>query len=234
MGDKVNIKFFSESLREYNLLVNGFNYSELNEINFNLSPLKNFIIDDDEIIIIKLNSTESEILKKLSENRKTIKNQIIFVLNENNALTASYLVKMGFVNIFVLPQELERLINFLKDIIKKRTYLTSVDFSENTEKFDNSFNDIIGSSAEIKKIIEFAKKTAENKHINILILGETGTGKGLLARSIHNFMNEKKSPFIDIVCTAIPENLMESELFGYEKGAFTNALNQKIDRKSVV
>ncbi len=59
-------------------------------------------------------------------------------------------------------------------------------------------------------------------------MGETGTGKGLFARSIHNYNNEQNSPFIDIICTAIPENLMESELFGYEKGAFTNAINQKI------
>ncbi len=227
MDGKININFFSESAEDYNILVKEFKNSDVNEINFNLSSLKKFIINNDEIIIIKLNSIESEILKKLSENRRAIKNQIIFVLKENNALIASYLVKIGFVNIFVLPQELTKLITFLKDIIKKRTYLTSIDFSENTEKFDNSFNDIIGSSAEIKKIIEFSKKVSGNKHLNILILGETGTGKGLLARSIHNFMNEKKSRFIDIVCTAIPENLMESELFGYEKGAFTNALNQK-------
>ena len=225
---KINIQFFSETMDEYNLLINELRNSNGSEINFNLSPLKNFIVKDDEIIIIKLKSIESEILKKLAENRKSIKNQIIFVVNENNALAASYLAKIGFMNIFVFPQEITRLINFLKDIIKKRTYLTSIDFSENTEKFDNSFNDIIGTSPEIKKIIEFSKKAAENKHLNILILGETGTGKGLLARSIHNYMSDKKSSFIDIVCTAIPENLMESELFGYEKGAFTNALNQKI------
>ena len=228
MDGKVNINFFSESTEEYNLLVKGFKSSEVNEINFNLLQLKNFFINDNDIILIKLNNIESATLKKLTENRKSVKNQIIFVLNANNALIASYLVKIGFINIFVLPQELTKLINFIKDIIKRRTYLTSIDFSENTEKFDNSFSDIIGSSSEIKKIIAFSKKAAENKHLNILILGETGTGKGLLARSIHNFMNEDKSTFIDIVCTAIPENLMESELFGYEKGAFTNALSQKI------
>ena len=72
------------------------------------------------------------------------------------------------------------------------------------------------------------KRQLRINYLNILILGETGTGKGLLARAIHKYSNEKSSPFIDIICSAIPENLMESELFGYEKGAFTNAINQKI------
>ncbi|MFW9930398.1 MAG: sigma 54-interacting transcriptional regulator [Candidatus Thorarchaeota archaeon] len=227
MEEKININFFSESRDEYYLLVNKLKNSNINGINLNFLSLNNFVINND-ITIIKLTNIEIEILQKLSEKSKNTKNLIIFILNENNALIASYLVKMGFFNIFVLPQEILKLTSFIQEIIKKRTELTSIDFSENTETPGNSFNDIIGNSNEIKKIIDYSKKVAENKHLNILILGETGTGKGLLARSIHNFTNEKKSPFIDIVCTAIPENLMESELFGYEKGAFTNALNQKI------
>ena len=224
----ININFFSDSVKDYKLIANELEQLIPEEIHFGQFQTQNFNIGNDEIIIIQANNIEDEILKKLTNIAKEIKNKIIFILHENNALIASFLVKNGFFNIFVFPQELNKLISFLLDIIKTRPYLSSVDFSENTETSNNSFEGIIGSSNEIKKIKEFAKRVAKNKHLNILILGETGTGKGLLARSIHNYMNEKESPFIDIVCTAIPENLMESELFGYEKGAFTNALNQKI------
>ena len=72
---------------------------------------------------------------------------------------------MIILNIFVLPQEIKRLVDFLQNIIKNRTYITSIDFSENSESFSNNFEDIIGSSNEIKKIIEYAKKAAENKTI---------------------------------------------------------------------
>ena len=225
---KLNIKFFSNSRDDYNLLINGIEGLGFEEINIKLLETGNFNINSDEIIIIQVDSVESEILRKLNEVQKKIQNQIIFILHENNALAASFLAKNGFLNIFVMPQELKKLIGFLQDIIKKRTYITSFDFSENTETSNSSFENIIGVSSEIKRIIEFSKKASENKHLNILILGETGTGKGLLARSIHKYSNTKKSPFVDIVCTAIPENLMESELFGYEKGAFTNAVTQKI------
>jgi len=228
IDEKINIKFFSETEEDFNLFAYELIHLNYNEINFDLCQPEKFNINNDEIIIVQVNNIESEILKKIIEIRNKVKNQIIFVLHENNALIASFLVKNGFLNIFVFPHELKKLINFLQDTIKKRTYLTSIDFSENTETSNSSFENIIGTSSEIKRIIEFSKKAAENKHLNILILGETGTGKGLLARAIHKYNNDEKSPFVDIVCTAIPENLMESELFGYEKGAFTNAITQKI------
>jgi transcriptional regulator with PAS, ATPase and Fis domain len=75
--------------------------------------------------------------------------------------------------------------------------------------------------------LELSKKIADKKDINVLILGETGTGKGLLAKAIHKYAFGESSPFVDIICTSIPEALLESELFGYEPGAFTSAKNQK-------
>ena len=228
IDEKIKIKFFSNFIEDYDLLSKELAELNSEEIEFRLYKPENFAVEKNEIVIVQITKNESEILKNLTEIDKKTKNKIIFVLHENNALVASLLIKHGFLDIFVLPHELKKLINFLQDIIKRRTYITSIDFSENTETLHSSFAAMIGSSNEIKKIIDFAKKVAENEHLNILILGETGTGKGLLARSIHNFRNEKKSPFVDIVCTAIPENLMESELFGYEKGAFTNAVAQKI------
>ena len=77
-------------------------------------------------------------------------------------------------------------------------------------------------------MLNLANKVSEKSSANVLILGDTGTGKGLFARAIHNNGKTRAFPFIDIVCTAIPENLLESELFGYEAGAFTDARTRKI------
>lgn len=85
-----------------------------------------------------------------------------------------------------------------------------------------TFSSIIGSSEPVKKMIETSKKAAQNDS-NVLILGESGTGKELIAQSIHNASSVAAGPFVAINCAAIPNSLVESELFGYEKGAFTGA-----------
>lgn len=85
-----------------------------------------------------------------------------------------------------------------------------------------TFDDIVYQSNEIKKIIEMSKKIAKTD-LTILITGESGTGKEVLAQAIHNFSSRCKQPFIAINSAAIPENLLESELFGYSSGSFTGA-----------
>ncbi|MFQ5770940.1 MAG: sigma 54-interacting transcriptional regulator, partial [bacterium] len=87
--------------------------------------------------------------------------------------------------------------------------------------------EILGESPQIRKVIATAKKIAKSSSITTLIYGESGTGKELVARLIHNLSNSSNQPFVDINCGAIPETLLESELFGYEKGAFTGAQMRK-------
>ncbi len=86
-----------------------------------------------------------------------------------------------------------------------------------------SFDDLIGSSQEFIKIIKLARQIAKHRDTTVLITGESGTGKELLANSIHNRSSRSSSPFIRVNCAAIPENLLETELFGYEEGAYTGA-----------
>jgi PAS domain S-box-containing protein len=83
--------------------------------------------------------------------------------------------------------------------------------------------EVIAKSEEMRQVLRVAIKLAKMDASNILILGETGTGKGLLAKFIHQYSHRKKKPFIQINCAALPETLLEAELFGYEKGAFTGA-----------
>lgn len=89
-------------------------------------------------------------------------------------------------------------------------------------KASYNFDDIITENQKMKHMIEFAKK-ASKSDCNILIEGESGTGKELISQSIHNYSDRSSGPFVAINCASIPRDLVESELFGYEKGAFTGA-----------
>lgn len=93
----------------------------------------------------------------------------------------------------------------------------------------NKFDNIVGESPAMKRIFEVVAKVAPS-NATILILGETGTGKELIAESIHRNSNRSNGPFIKVNCAALPENLLESELFGHERGAFTGADRQRVGR----
>jgi PAS domain S-box-containing protein len=93
-------------------------------------------------------------------------------------------------------------------------------------RFSGSFTDIIGSSGTLQDSLFMAERASQSIS-TVLIRGESGTGKELIAKAIHNNSNRKDKPFIRVNCAAIPENLLESELFGYEKGAFTGAIKSK-------
>ena len=86
--------------------------------------------------------------------------------------------------------------------------------------------EIVAESKAMRQVVRVALKLASIEASNVLILGETGTGKGLFAKFIHKNSNRKKKPFVQINCAALPESLLEAELFGYEKGAFTGAREQ--------
>ena len=92
-----------------------------------------------------------------------------------------------------------------------------------------SFDNIIGTSKDMKAIFEQVKKLSDS-NINVLIYGESGTGKELIARAVHYNSNRSEEPFADLNCAAVPENLIESELFGHEKGAYTGAHSRKIGK----
>ncbi len=99
--------------------------------------------------------------------------------------------------------------------------------AELSERYNNFF--IIGASAAMTDVQQLIRKVAPSK-ASVLLLGESGTGKTLIARVIHEFSTRARHPFVKINCASLPENLLESELFGYEKGAFTGAAKSKAGR----
>lgn len=186
---------------------------------------KHLEIESDDIIIIQLSNTRSNLLNDIIKLKNSLHNKFIVIVKNDSALLISSLLKLGFTNIFLFPQEIHNFNSFLDRIIRNKSYLSALTKSE-SELFD--FHSIIGSSDEFISVIEVAQKVSVNSNVSVLLLGETGTGKGLLAKAIHKNSKAAGASFIEIVCSAIPEDLLESELFGYEKGAFTGAHNRKL------
>lgn len=117
-------------------------------------------------------------------------------------------------------ESFEEELDYYKQELKRHTFL------------ENSFNNIIGNSGTLKECLLISHKASQSSS-TVLIRGESGTGKELIAKAIHNNSSRKDKPFVRVNCAAIPENLLESELFGYEKGAFTGALKSKPGKFSI-
>jgi PAS domain S-box-containing protein len=119
-----------------------------------------------------------------------------------------------------------RWITFVQDL---RDRNRNENIADEDVESKQDFEEMVGNSAALRRILRLIEVVAPTD-ANVLILGETGTGKELVARAIHRLSTRRKQPFISLNCAAIPTGLLESELFGYEKGAFTGALAQKLGR----
>jgi formate hydrogenlyase transcriptional activator len=116
------------------------------------------------------------------------------------------------------------------------SHLTSgsldIDFSDEPGCEESGFEGIVGRSSVLRKVLRLVETVATGNS-TVLLLGETGTGKELIARAIHNRSHRKERSFVKLNCAAIPSGLLESELFGHERGAFTGAITQKIGRLEI-
>jgi len=224
---KVNIKIFSDS-EDITAINTGLRQIELESIPIAFTNPNSFAPEDDTILILQVDSLASGILAEVQRYRRELKNKIIVVIRNNNALLVSTIAKMNLTDIFVFPYEIVKFTNYIKEIIENGLYRTTEVSSEDVISDRYNLTNIVGTSPKFAHTIDLAKKVAKQSSSNILLLGDTGTGKGLFARAIHNYGTANKEPFVDVVCTAIPENLLESELFGYEAGAFTSARTRKL------
>jgi len=137
-------------------------------------------------------------------------------------------MKLGASGCYAFPNDYRKLSDRIQQLIDEwRVRGTQQQFA-NLQRRAFDFDQIIGSSSKLHATLHKAKKVIENSSLIVLITGETGTGKELLARAIHYNGKNAGSPFVDIACSAIPESLLESELFGFEKGAFTDARERKL------
>lgn len=131
--------------------------------------------------------------------------------------------------LFFKQSEIEDMIKKINSLLKKLDPF--IYKKKRLQEIEGShyFEEIIGNSNRIKEIYHFINKVAK-KRIDVLIMGETGTGKELVARAIHNMSSDVNRAFVSLNCAAIPATLIESEIFGHEKGAFTGAIKRHIGR----
>jgi len=150
---------------------------------------------------------------------------VIMISGHGNIDTAVHAIKKGAFDFIEKPLDLNRILVTIRNA-KDRTVLVEEQkvLKKTVRKFKGS--SIIGETDEINQIREMIEKVAPSD-ARVLITGANGTGKELVARSLHDLSDRKNAPFIEVNCAAIPSELIESELFGHEKGAFTSAVKQK-------
>jgi len=136
-------------------------------------------------------------------------------------------MKLGAFDYLVKPFQLEDLMTTLHRASEVLALRVRVRDSVESEKGRYNFGRVITHNPATIKMLEVARKAAETDHTTILILGESGTGKGVLARAIHYASPRTAMPLLELNCAALPDALLESELFGYEPGAFTDARRRK-------
>ncbi|HKZ42963.1 MAG TPA: sigma-54 dependent transcriptional regulator, partial [Candidatus Hodarchaeales archaeon] len=138
-------------------------------------------------------------------------------------------MKNGAYDYIQKPFELEELEVKINRALDHRRDSTVLQILKSQSGILLEYNNIVGNSTQIKKILEIVRKIAKS-NASVLITGETGTGKELIAALVHYNSLRAKQSFVKVNCAALQENLLESELFGHEKGAFTGAERQRIGR----
>lgn len=138
----------------------------------------------------------------------------------DNRLEGAVVVFQHFTDVMKLMDELRKRTTMIESLYDKLGQVTTCKYT---------FADILGNTNELKKCMTVAERAAQSNS-TVLLLGESGTGKELFAHAIHYACSRREKPFIKVNCAAIPENLLESEFFGYVKGAFTGAIKSKIGK----
>ncbi|MGK7392450.1 MAG: sigma-54-dependent transcriptional regulator [Candidatus Cyclobacteriaceae bacterium M2_1C_046] len=170
-----------------------------------------------------------DVLKKIRTYDPNI--SVIIISAQEKIRTAVELLKLGAYDYIAKDEDTkDRLLNAVKNAKNKISLVKEIDSlrKEISEKYDFE-KSIIGNSTAIKSVFQLMEKAIKT-NITVSITGETGTGKELIAKAIHYNSPKKKNPFIAVNIAAIPSELIESELFGHEKGAFTGAVTRRIGK----
>lgn len=212
-----------ESLKEW-LLDDGYNVDTAEDGPTALKMMKEKSYDI-AIIDLKMPKMDGlEVMERMKEISPETK--VIMITAYATVHTAVQAIKMGAYDYLVKPCNPEEISLLIQRLIESQSLAKEVVYLRKKLEEQYRFHDLVSKSHKMQKIFELAKTIAQTSS-NVLILGESGTGKELLARAIHNEGPRANYPFVAVSCVALPETLLESELFGHEKGAFTDAITQK-------
>ncbi|MBT6440363.1 MAG: sigma-54-dependent Fis family transcriptional regulator [Flavobacteriales bacterium] len=190
-------------------------------IGINLAKSTDYDVVLCDIKMPKMDGTE--VLEQILEMKPNT--SVVMISGHGNIETAVDALKKGAFDYIAKPLDLNRLLVTVRNALDRTTLVEETKVLKRQVSKGKDV-DMIGESEEINKIKEMIQKVAPSD-ARVLITGSNGTGKELVARSLHKLSNRSKAPFIEVNCAAIPSELIESELFGHEKGAFTSAIKQR-------
>lgn len=166
-----------------------------------------------------------ELLEKVKDRSQNI--EVVIITGHADVPSAVKAIKLGARDYIKKPFDLDEISIIVQKAVSARKMDEHLAYLHKEEQTRLGFGEIIGTSDAIKKVFEFVRHVSQTPKTTVLIRGETGTGKELVARAIHNNSERAKKPFIEVNCSAFQDTLLEAELFGHEAGAFTDAKEQK-------
>ncbi len=166
-----------------------------------------------------------ELLKEIKENHPVL--PVIMITAFGVVDVAVQALKLGAYDFIEKPINFEKLENIVRNALETFRLKTQVAQTFKTNKIRFSLENIVGRSKPIRDVLVLIKRLAQSGTTTLLVQGESGTGKDLVSRALHYESSRRDNPFFALNCAAIPETLIETELFGYEKGAFTDAKTMK-------
>lgn len=185
---------------------------------------KKFASFEPEMILLDIALPDANGMELLQEFKGQDDQLMVIMITANADLDSTVKsLKLGADEYIGKPFNLDVIEHRVKQIFDKRRLKKQTNTAKRILRRHSDFDQLVGSSAKMIEVFKMTKICAESDCKTILVLGESGTGKELVARAIHMHSSRADAPFIDVNCAAIPDNLLENELFGHEKGAFTDA-----------
>ncbi len=153
--------------------------------------------------------------------------QVIVLTAFDDTKTAVRAIKLGAIEYLKKPYDLEELFAAVENAARSFSREAELDVYRRSDRERNGRNEMVGSSAGMRAVLDLVEKVARSDAASVLITGESGTGKELVARAIHFESTRRQAPFLEVNCSSFQESLLENELFGHERGAFTGASQLK-------
>jgi two-component system response regulator AtoC len=203
---------------------------EVRTVTDGAAALKLLAQEDIRLVILDLRLPDMEgleVLLRLKEMDEYV--GVVVVTAVGDVKTAVRAMQAGASEYLVKPFDVETLQAVVSRTLERQALMREVLYLRSEMEGHHAFVDIVGRDEKMLEIFELIKRVADSD-ATVLITGESGTGKELIARAIHQHSHRAHKPFVAVNCTAIPENLIESELFGHERGAFTGAVQRRIGK----
>jgi len=192
-----------------------------------LEALKRLAEGEYTVVLTDLRMKEMQGIELLGEIKRTfLDTNVILMTAFGSVETAVEAMKQGAYDYLIKPVKTEELIRVTERAVREASLRREINRLRQEVHKEYSFHQILGKSKPMREVFDLIRRVA-NSPTNVLITGESGTGKELVAKAIHYNSERRNAPFVPVNCAAIPETLLESELFGHVKGAFTDAKGDK-------